>query len=238
MISERRLVSSHSAFWRNAMPMADAFVRQMNRTLTRVVPPCKSSFKGIRNSLISELSFRFYSCICNEKISISDLLNNVDLIGSIASDVCKYISRLERSEVAVPEMNAEEINEAVALAINLKNSMTYSNPGKNILTRPHFIGCGIVDDCEGDILVGTTLYELKNVERDFRLTDIRQLLTYCALNLASRQRDIDTVGLVNARSGLTYKMNVNKLSYLVAGVSADELFGDVIRYITVDTPSR
>jgi len=220
------------------MPMAEAFVRQMNRTLTRVVPPCGSSFKGVRNSLISELSFRLYSKICNDEISLSDLLSDSALINLTADDVCRYISRLERSEVALPKMIAGEINEAVALAKNLKNCMTYTNPGKSIITRPHFIGCGIVDNCEGDILVGTTLYELKNVERDFRLTDIRQLLTYCALNTASGRRDIDTVGLINARSGLSYKMNVNKLSFLVAGVSSDELFGDVIRYITADSPSR
>jgi hypothetical protein len=238
VISERKLVSSHSSFWRNAMPMADAFVRQMNRTLTRVVPPCNSAFKGIRNSLISELSFRLYSHVCNDQISFSELLGDSKTVGDMENEVCRYISRLERSEVTLPSMNFAEINEAVSLAKNLKILMTYANPGKSVLTRPNFIGCGIVDDCEGDMIVGTTLYELKNVERDFRLADIRQLLTYCSLNHASGQKDIDTVGLINARSGLTYKINVNRLSFLVAGVSANELFGDVIRYITVDTPSR
>jgi hypothetical protein len=238
VISERRLVSSHSSFWRNAMPMADAFVRQMNRTLTRVVPPCHSAFKGIRNSLISELSFRFYSLVCNNQISFSELLSDSQMVADIEKEVCRYISRLERSEALLPSLDFDEIDEAILLAKNLKNLMTYSNPGKSVLTRPHFIGCGIVDDCEGDIIVGTTLYELKNVERDFRLADIRQLLTYCSLNHASDKKEIDTIGLINARSGLTYKINVNELSFLVAGVSANELFGDVIRYITVDTPSR
>jgi hypothetical protein len=238
VISERKLVSSHSSFWRNAMPMAETFVRQMNRTLDRVVPPCEGGHRGIRNSLISELSFRIYCEICNDQMLISNLAKNVDWIANAADEVCRYISRLERSEIPLAAMTVGEIAEAVALAKNLRNGINYSNPGKVVSTRPSFVGCGIVDNCEGDILVGETLYELKNVERDFRLTDIRQLLTYCALNLASGQRHIDMIGLINARSGLAYKMKINTLSLSVAGVSANELLGEVIRYITVDTPSR
>lgn len=238
MISERKLVSSHSSFWRNAMPMAETFVRRMNRTLDRVVPPCEGAYKGIRNSLISELSFRAYCEICNDQKLISNLATDADWLSKSADGVRRYISRLERSEIPPAPMSVGEINEALLLAKNLRNGIKYSNPGKTVSPRPIFIGCGIVDNCEGDMLVGDALYELKNVERDFRLTDIRQLLTYCALNLASGQRQINTVGLINARSGLAYKMSVNTLSLSVAGVSANELLGEVIRYITVDTPSR
>lgn len=238
MISERKLASAHSSFWRNAMPMADSFVRNMNRTLTRLTPPCPTQSKGMRNSLISELSFRLYSLICNEKITIQDLIKSTDLIKATARDVNNYISRLERLDTPIPEMNDMEINDAISLTDNLRKCLVYSNPGMVVTTQPKFKGCGIVDDCEGDILVGGTLYELKNVDRDFRVTDLRQVLTYCALSVASGQTSIEKIGLLNARSGLSYVMNINKLAYLAAGISADELLREVIRYITSDSPSR
>lgn len=238
MISERKLVSSHSSFWRNAMPMADAFVRNMNVSLQRAFPPRPAIFKGYRNALISELSFRLYSHCLNETISLDKLLKNIDQTKIIVDEVYRYISRLERTVIPIPIMEAAEIDESFELAKNLHNFMRFTNPGRTALTRPKFTGCGIVDDCEGDILVDTTLYELKNVERDFRLADIRQLLTYCALNFASRQREIDTVGLVNAKSGRWYKIKLNDLALSTSGMPANELLGEVIRYITVDTPSR
>lgn len=220
------------------MPMADSFIRNMNKTLTRITPPCPNLSKGIRNSLISELSFRLYSFVCNGNMSIAELIENTELIDATAHEVSAYISRLERSNIPIPEMVNSEINEAIALTENLRKCMIYSNPGKIITTRPKFKGCGIVDDCEGDILVGETLYELKNVDRDFRVADLRQILTYCALNIASGEIKIDNIGLLNARSGLSYVANINKLSFLTAGVSADELLREVIRYITSDNPSR
>jgi len=238
MISERKLVSSHSSFWRNLMPMADAFTRNMNSTLTRALPPLESSFKGVRNSLISELSFRLYTYHCNEDFSLEKLLGDKDRLTILKDDVHRYIARLEKSETELTGFSEEEVVASALLTLRLRKCMNYINPGKNVVTKPIFIGCGIVDNCEGDILTGSTLYELKNVERDFRLADIRQLLAYCALNHESRQYLIDSVGLVNARSGLTYRIELDKLSYLTAGVSSSELFSDITRYITADTPSR
>lgn len=153
-------------------------------------------------------------------------------------EVLRYISRLERFESFLLNMDQLEIAEAKSLTINLRNIRAYTNPGKSVQTRPRFSRCGIVDNCEGDIIVGTTLYELKNVERDFRIADLRQLLTYCALNHASRQYEIESIGLINARSGLTHRIDLNKFAFSTAGVSSSELFDDIIIYITADFPSR
>lgn len=148
MISERKLVSSHSSFWRYAMPMADAYVRQINRTLTRVVPPCESAFKGIRNSLISEFSFRLYTYCCNDFSILDKLLADTAKVQEIVDEVLRYISRLERFESFLLNMDQLEIAEAKSLTINLRNIRAYTNPGKSVQTRPRFSRCGIVDNCE------------------------------------------------------------------------------------------
>lgn len=238
MISEKKLVSSHSSFWRNLMPMGDAFVRGMNVKLERILPPFVPSGRGDRNALISELSFRIY---CESIVSgrpFDELRSKTEFVDGLSYDVSKYISRLENTVSVVLEMSLAEKDEAFILASRLDQFIRYTNPGKEIRPRPHFFGCGVVDDCEGDILAGDMLIELKNVERDFRIADLRQLLTYCALDFAAGSKGIKQVGLVNARSGQWYKIGLNDLSLAVSGVPSTDLISDLIRYITADAPSR
>lgn len=216
--------------------MGDAFVRSANAHLERVLPPRVSNFKGNRNSLISELSFRLFASRCLRTLPFSIDKTQVELL-ALVGEVHQYISRLERSEVLAP-MTEIEIEEAIVWADRLMKSLNFSSPGQAVVPRPRFSGCGIVDDCEGDILVGKTLFELKNVERDFRLADIRQLLCYCALNFASKQYEIQSVAVINARSGQYYRIDLNELALTISGVSVSELLSEIVRYVTTDMPSR
>ncbi|MFZ6649015.1 hypothetical protein ACO0LO_25040 [Undibacterium sp. TJN25] len=219
------------------MPMGEAFVRAMNVDLERFSLPRPTIFKGARNALISELSFRLYTNFLSNGLSLDDELIESAAVKSLANEVHIYISRLEQSS-SLLLMEKAEVLEAFDLAKRLRDFIRDTNPRDAVEMHPKFTGCGILDDCEGDILVGKTLYELKNVERDFRLADIRQLLCYCALNFASGKYEIDTLGLVNPRAGLYYRVGLNALSFAVSGGPAIELLSDVIRYVSMDTPSR
>lgn len=218
--------------------MAESFVRKMNVTLIRASVPRENKFKGNRNALISELSFRLFSESINKKISLEEFSKKKIEINQLAEEVRSYISRLERSENDILGMELEEVNEAFALAKNLTDFARFTHPHQIVTTSPKFDGCGIIDQCEGDLLISSTLYEIKNVERDFRIADIRQLLTYCALNFASKKVKIDTIGLVNARSGLFYKVDLNTFSLSVSGMPSNELLDGIIQYVTADTPSK
>lgn len=214
------------------MPMGDAFVRSMNVHLTRLFPPRKSPFKGVRNALISELAYRIY-CAHLQRLSPLDRFE----VEALALEVDGYIGRLERN-VELEPMSLAERNEAYALSENLSRAVNYSMPGLQVTARPHFFGCGILDDCFGDLLVGSTLVEIKNVERDFRLADVRQLLCYCALNSVSSQYSIREIALLNAKSGLFYRTDLDSLATSSAGVTGSALLADIVRYITTDLPSK
>jgi hypothetical protein len=237
MISERRLVSSHSSFWRNAMPLGDSFVRFMNSSLERFDVPVNPPKKGSRNSLISELSFRLYE---NYILVGEDLFSsrvNSPKVLQFADEVIRYISKMDRNLSAV-DMSDVEIAEAKLWARALHRFEKYVCPGQRVIARPAFEGCGIIDPCSGDLLIGTTLWELKNVERDFRLADLRQLLAYCALNYASQQFDIKEVGLVNARHGVYFQVSLTSLALMSSAMTEGELLGEIVRYVTADAPSR
>jgi hypothetical protein len=219
------------------MPLGDSFVRFMNSSLERFNMPVDSSKKGNRNSLISELSFRLYEhYILSKENLFNTPVNNPKLL-ELANEVIRYIARMD-SHLLMEAMNEAEIKESKSWAQGLHLFEKYVCPGQHVAVRPNFNGCGIVEPCSGDLLIGTTLWELKNVERDFRLADLRQLLTYCALNYASQQYSIEKVGLVNARHGVYFQVSLGSLAIMSAAMTEGELLGEIIRYITMDAPSR
>jgi len=103
---------------------------------------------------------------------------------------------------------------------------------------PHFLGCGIVDSSEGDVLMGECLYEFKAGDRSFRTSDLRQLLTYCALNFASHQFKITSIGAVNPRHGTFFALDIETVAFEMSNKSPIELLSEIVYFVSGGTPSR
>lgn len=103
---------------------------------------------------------------------------------------------------------------------------------------PHFPGCGFVDESEGDLLIGNTLYEIKSADRNFRLVDFRQVLVYLALNTSARTYDIRSVGLINPRTGDYFEIKVDEFARSISGKHSTELFSEVISFVSGGGVSR
>jgi hypothetical protein len=236
MISEKKLVVSHTSFWRSILPMADSFTRMMNSHARPFADPYPSTFPPQRNAGISELAFRLFDASGEfpPELVADDVVDH-PLTIRLAANTRKYIGKLDGS-IEEGGITREERIEAARLWSRLSRHFRDNEGGYPIVTRPKFIGCGFVDDCEGDILAGTVLYEIKNVERDFRLVDVRQLLAYVALNSAAPRHRIEAVALLNARSGKFFRMRLNSLALAVAGVPASELLSGIVDYLTSDRP--
>ena len=235
MISERKFVSSHSSFWRAVLPLGDAFIRTINRNLRVFSGTYSSIFPSSRNAAISELGFRIFSEV-NHTILSGVLGKAVDapIVLALARETETYIQHLDRTE-GVREITHEERLEALVIARRLSGFFASYEPGQVLVSRPSFAGCGILHDSEGDVLAGSILYEIKNVDRDFRLVDLRQLLTYAALNSAAPRYDIDAVALLNVRTGRYFRIGLNNLSLAVAGFSAAQLLSEIINYLAADS---
>ncbi|MFO0403476.1 MAG: hypothetical protein ACK52P_17520 [Alphaproteobacteria bacterium] len=95
--------------------------------------------------------------------------------------------------------------------------------GQQIITRPLINGCGYIDASEADVISGVSLFEIKAVDRSFKGTDIKQLMTYCALNHASRQFDIQDIAIFNPRQGIWFQLNLDNIAREISGQSAQEL---------------
>lgn len=94
---------------------------------------------------------------------------------------------------------------------------------------PGFRGCGIIDNCVGDVISGDTLFEIKAAGRFFRSVDLRQLLIYAALNREANAYRIANIGVVNPRLGIYYRGSLAEVSYEISGKAADELLADIVQ---------
>jgi hypothetical protein len=160
-------------------------------------------------------------------------------VAEIGREVERFLKReLSWGVEGTWEPSREEIEEATILAHRLARFfLTYENK-ELIVPWPYFAGCGILESCQGDILTGSTLYEVKSGEGGFRLTDLRQVLAYCALNHARPLHTISSVGFINPRVGIFYISNVDTLVRSAAGISADSFFFDTANFLATQGASQ
>jgi hypothetical protein len=110
--------------------------------------------------------------------------------------------------------------------------------GSEMEISPTFPGAGIIDTCQGDIFFGTTLYEIKAGQRNFRATDIKQLLTYAALNKLTDLRSIRRLGIFNPRMGISYEAPIDEICLEVSGCQSEELLAEIVKAASSGELSR
>ena len=219
------------------MPFSDQFVRAMNLHLIRFAPPHRTEGSATRRALISEMGFRLFERMQEGMVPHTGSVAEDPQLKSLRREVIRYIQRLEGA-TRPKTIGESETRAALTLARRLTRFVQEHGWRGDVLVRPRFPGCGILSAAEGDLLLGRTLFEVKNVERNFRLADIRQLLSYCALNASARQYSIDTVGLVNAQRGLYYMIDLDQLALATSGAGANELLAEITDYLTTESLSR
>jgi hypothetical protein len=132
-------------------------------------------------------------------------------------------------------LNDEEDREVAEIADRLGR---FFNSSKPAVLRPIFSGCGYVDASEGDVIYGSTLYEVKTVERPVRSSDVRQTITYAALNAASNQFDLQNVGLFNPRRGRYCDIEIEYVCSEISGRPAQELLAIIVQALSSGEISR
>lgn len=228
MITEKRFVISHSAFWRHTAPMLPPYVRNANLNCESFGTPIVSTSADDRGA-INEGAFRLCVRASEDGSSVSGLSR--DAIAESLADAISFINRYrEQSDEKVDGLSESGCNEALAVAAALAEYLGSKETDVSFL--PRFKGCGLVDECSGDILCGGTLYEVKAGETHFRGKDFKQLLVYSALNFSSAQYQIRRVGLVNPRRKVVVSDTLENFCEKVGGVSASELLGEIIGYLT------
>lgn len=231
MIDVSSFSAYHGAFWADHAPTSEHFVRRINLEYTeRWSAPVAKPEVPIRVALVAELAFS-RSCaeidnVPREEIEALAYRETIRRLLPLTEDPVSLtlpVSPIEKEQVS-------ELESSMRSFFNSRRSA--------ILTRPVFQGCGYIDSSEGDIVSGSCLFEVKAVDRPFRSVDVRQLITYCALNHSSLQYTLNAMGLFNPRRGIYFEAPIDDVSREISGQSAQELFDSIVYAISSGDISR
>ena len=204
-------------------------VRKCNLQKLRFGDSLDSDIAPFRRALVNETGFQLFSSMVEGYIVLSKNLDS-EIVKEVAQNALDFICELEIGGNISP-LNEVEFFEAKSIADRTYNYFFHYD---NIEVNPMFSGCGIVSDCYGDVLADSTLYEIKSGDRGFRITDLKQVLTYCVLNYSDHKVTIDNIALLNPRLGVYIVLPLIDVVELASGRSTIECFSEMIDFF--DSP--
>lgn len=225
MISVSKFVQDYSSFWNSLFPMTEALVRTINLNYMRFAPEPKTGFNSDpqRRGLLNEVGYELSRLIWTGLSSYDDFTRSTAYL--LAESTLSEIDPRARVE----QLSETEWEEAVFLADRL---VLFSNrwPRDSVIFAPPIRGCGFVDGKAADLMVGTTVMEVKAGDRNFLSTDLRQVIVYAALlNLENPDR-IAEVCVVNPRRGVFYAANCNDVCMAAGGIDASVAFAQIVAF--------
>jgi hypothetical protein len=234
LISETKFSGYFSSTWRSLTPTMEIFVRKINLELyEREFPSMISNVSPSRRGFVNEVAFQLFV----ETMKIPFLTTEGET--KAVSAARQLMLRIEESRPSdTSPLNTDEMLDAKEQLRRLKIFFKNESKGAALELSPAFTGCGIVDSCNGDIYFDDVLFEIKAGDRNFRSIDLRQVLTYAALNYAESKKKIDYVGLFNPRVGISFSIGLDELCLEVSGHPASHTLSEIIRVISSGEISR
>lgn len=237
MIDAATFASSYNAFWNAIAPTCEHFVRRLNMDgIERFDVPMANSHTANR-AVIAEYAFSLFVERKKDSLSGKDRRDR-EAVESAAWRATKrrltaYVRQglnLKRSFEVHEQSEIDEISERLF--------SFFADVNRRTVLRPIYNGCGFVDASEGDIIYGETIFEVKTVDRLFRGSDVRQTITYAALNMAAGQYEIVRLGLINPRRGQYCEFELDRVCSEISGRPAQELLAMVVQAISSGEISR
>jgi hypothetical protein len=229
MISETYFASRYYSFWRQNTPWLGDYYSTLNSLVTKICMPIdiEEDPKLVYiNNIVATTHFRNISgsrsCTIEqsfqESIPFIELLPGKKLESYSLTDNHRRIIKIQAERMAG----------------------RYSG---ECMHDPPFPGCGIMSNCNGDLLWGKTLVEIKARtvkpgRRPFHMEDFKQLLLYCALNhLSDEKYDIQKIELFNPREGYLWQSDLREFVLMISNSATSDLFENTGSYLTSLTES-
>jgi hypothetical protein len=221
LISAKAFAAQSSA-WRQVTPALEHFTRWVNENTERVGTRIQRLGPKERSALIAETAF-------------GALASGTGPTTSVQAAAFDMLAPLQRAPGMPESLSAAEEREVFGV---MANTLSYveRSPGRRVTYRPLFPGCGTVQTAEGDVLIDQELVEIKTVERPFRGSDFRQVLTYAALGHASGT-EVEVVTLLNPRLATFFSSPVQPLALDLGSGSWFDLMHELIELMSATEAS-
>ena len=238
MIDARRFATAHSSFWQSAAPTCDLFVRRVNLDgYQRWDAPLNQEQSDARQALAAEYAFARFAIEWEIREDIVAEITNHERHVKAWREATNKLRPYERQGLNINSAFSEDETSYAKKLIQRLNRFFATQQGA-LRVRPSFPGCGFIDMSEGDVLSGSTLFEVKSVDRMIRGIDLRQLLTYAALNSNAGVLDLKKVGIVNPRRGISAEFVLEEICLGISGKHADTLLNEIVEAVSSGEMSR
>nr|WP_298173966.1 hypothetical protein [uncultured Pseudomonas sp.] len=235
MISEQHFSSSFTSVWHKITPLADTYWRRENLKVKRELSPINNKASVKLRGFLNELAFETFKK-AKETGHLPRREHIIPLAKESIKSVADYIFRITNEEDSITLALDEDCqSEVFGLTQNLM--LCFPNT-KEITFRPKFSGCGIVSACEGDLIYQDCLYEIKAGDRGFRVSDIKQLLTYSSLAFQNETIEFTKVGLFNPRNGYHWERTIDQLCIELSGMRESDVLSNIASHMTQLAISR
>ena len=235
LISEHQFATHYSSVWRLVAPLSDGFWTFENRRVERVDPPLWPIAPKEMRAIINDASFRAF-CVLHSQLRpiLKDQI--VAAIKAELQNAIDYIARFSNApSFVLSDIDADCQEEAQSLVSRLLGYFPYA---PQTVLRPRFSGCGLISECEGDLIEGDCLYEIKAGDRAFRVLDLRQLLTYSALAYARGSMSFSRIGLFNPRTGVAWTRSLDEVCQAISGHKANDTLSNLVEHFSMASASR
>ena len=239
MISEATFCQHHSSLWRELTPAADLFVRRLNRGgYDRYARPMSAKTDPTRRAFINEIAFTLFGNSVIDKTEFGGAPLEKEIEQAVITARHLIIQIEGRDDGCKDDPSDDERADFAQQYRRLRSFFLTDKSLDQLTINPVFRGCGIIDTCSGDIFVEDTLWEVKAGDREFRSIDIRQLITYAALNYVARSYRIDRIGLFNPRVGIFFEVGLDELCVEIGGMGSADMLAAVSYAISSGEISR
>lgn len=214
MITASQFVTSHGSFWDHCFPALESYVRVVNSgAYDRFAEEMDWPVLPARSALISEVAFCILGKGKSDEAVQEAYMNARNRLNGLPGVIDDGIG-----------LNDAEKKTVLGLSERIGSVVTGLNLSRHkVILEPAFAGCGLLSQSYGDIAFDGVLIELKNVDRGFRASDFRQLMTYVFQCAAEGAKDINMICVANARKGIIHKAKLDQFIYDTSASSFVEI---------------
>lgn len=241
MISERAFAKSFASFWHELVPLlTPRFVSIFNEAyLTDLSCDTSSSLEavliepGTRADIVAEFAFWGARLLHHNGRELDSLLEYPEIVQEASQMAFEVVQKYEgvKPKVIGPLLPTE-LHQGQALMKNYASLFRACQPTAFIEFSPQFQGCGFLNAAEGDLCIDRTLVEVKTTTRKVSGNDLRQLITYLALDAGAGRNRWSHVSVFNPRRGTFHCAEVDALLLRISGGKPRvDVLGELVEFV-------
>ena len=227
MITERAFASSFPDFWQELLPLlTPSCVHLLNVGHEEHLKGSNDLELGLVNTsdetrevaIVSEFAYHLAHVAFSRGLSVHEAFNDDSAQSKAQAAAFELINRYEgRTVLPDATLNAAELEEGLQLATRYEAFAVAQGESENFIFHYPIKGCGFLNACAADIVIGDYLVEVKTVKRTLAGKDIRQLVVYLALGSVAHNITWQYAGFFNPRRSTFHRFRVDELINLMSG---------------------